>query len=257
MNVILVDDMKVHLDDLQFKIEKYCPELNIVATADSVTSALRMIHAHPPQILFLDVELGDETGFDLLSNLNKIDFKVIFVSGLEKYAHRAFKYLAIDYLLKPVREIDLINAVIRAKEELTRGIDSANIDKLNTIEDLGKPFDFFCINEKKGFTVVYFSNLIKCEADGNCTHFYQLDDEKKAVIKVTSSLNLRNYEEQLFDHDFIRVHRSHIINSKQINSYNSHEQEILLIKGLSAPLGESYKNTFLNFIKKRGRNNGS
>lgn len=241
------------MDDLQFKIEKYCPALHIVAKADSVLSALKSIRAHPPKILFLDVELGDGTGFDLLNHLYSIDFKVIFVSGLEKYAHRAFKYLAIDYLLKPINEIELINAVNRAKEELSRGIDSMNFEKLKSVEDIDKPFDFFCINEKKGFTVVYFSNLVKCEADGNCTHFFLLDDEKKGISRVTSYLNLHNYEEQLSDHEFVRVHRSHVVNSKYILSYNNQEQIIQLVKGLNAPLGDSYKKAFLDFIKNRSR----
>lgn len=257
MNVIIVDDRKVHLDDLQSKIEKYCPELNIVATADSVISAIKVIRENPPRILFLDVELGDGTGFDILKNLYNIDFKVIFVSGLEKYAERAFKVFAIDYLIKPVDEIELVNAVTRAKEELSAGIDSKNFEKLKTIGDIDKPFDFFCINEKKGFTIVYFSDLIKCEADGSCTHFYLIDPETHNVNKVTSYLNLHNFDEQLTDHDFIRVHRSHVINMNKIVSYNSQEQVIHLVKGQWAPLGDSYKKNFLGLIKARSRNSHS
>ena len=244
MDAIIVDDQQIHREDLQHKILKNCPEVQIVATADSVRSALRAIVDYPPKVLFLDVELGDSTGFDLLGHLPRIDFKIIFVSGMEKYAHRAFKYLAIDYLMKPVNELELISAVNRAKEELSRGINQPGIDRLREIEDLAAPFDFLCINDKKGFTVIQMNNMVRCEADGNCTHFFVMDDETKEIVRITSSLNLRNYEEQLFENDFMRVHRSHIINTKLIAGFNNQDQMIRLAKGISVPLGDSYRKSF-------------
>lgn len=251
MKAILVEDVTTHRDDFLRKIESATPEVHVVETAETVKEGIKLIHLHHPDIVFLDVELGAETGFDLLNRLDRIDFKVIFVSGYDKYAHRAFKYLALDYLLKPVDETELINAIGRAKDELRKGLCNVNIETLKLIGDLHKPFDFFCINDKKGFHVIHFAQLIKCEANGYCTDFFLSADDKEGIMKISSSMNIRHYEEQLLEHDFIRVHRSHIINSRHILRYSNLDQTIHLSRGLIVPLGAVYKKGFMAVVKHR------
>jgi two-component system LytT family response regulator len=241
---IIIDDEQPARESLKNYLEEFCPDVKIVAMADSVETGLEVIRKHLPSLVFLDIELPDGKGFDLLRRLGNFSFKVIFITAFTDYATNAIKFHAVDYLVKPVNITELKNAVERVKEELDRHIFSQNLEELkrflrNPEEKIRK----IVIPDVKGFIVLELDQILYCEADGYCTNFI-LTDERK----ITSSRNLKYYEEMISDLDFLRVHHSYLINIQYIISY-LHEGTITLKGNKSIPLGNSYKKAFLEIFK--------
>ncbi|EDM34962.1 response regulator [Pedobacter sp. BAL39] len=212
---IIVDDEPKSRSNLRQLLTEYCPDVEVIAEAGSATSALVMIAAHQPDLLFLDIEMGEISGFDLLKLLHgKQRFELIFVTAFDKYGIQAVKACAIDYLLKPINIIELSTAVDKAikqigpkKENLRLKELVANIDRRIDEQKIAVP-----LADKIEFIAV--SRIIRLEAEGNYTHFY-LDDRKHLLICKT----LKDYQELLERHHFIRTHQSHLINFHRISAY--------------------------------------
>lgn len=240
LNTIVVDDERPSREALSTYLRDYCSDVQVVSECDSVKSAYRAIIDHKPELVFLDIEMPNGNGFDLLKLFNPIDFKIIFVTAFSEYAIKAFRFSAADYLLKPVKVDELIDAVKKVNQELatTESYTNINILRKNlAINDF--QYDTLVIPDCKGFKVLNVNDIIYCEADGYCTHFHLTQKQK-----VTSTKNLKYYEEMLSDHNFIRVHHSSLINLKHVKAY-SHQGEITLTDSLYCPLGNSYKKGFM------------
>jgi two-component system LytT family response regulator len=185
-------------------------------------------------------------GFELLRMFSKIDFKVIFVTAFSDYAIRAFRFSATDYLLKPVKVDELIEAVNKVRQELTVRNTNLNLQVLmEGISNKELPDDQLVIPSTKGFSVIKISDIIMCEAEGYCTHFYLAGKEK-----ITSSKNLKHYEELLVNKNMMRVHHSNLINLAHVKGY-CHIGEISLTEDICCPLGNNYKSRFLEVFGKK------
>jgi two-component system LytT family response regulator len=172
--------------------------------------------------------------------INPIDFKVVFVTAYLEYAITALRFSATDYLLKPVLIDELIAAVNKVRAELSKEIGTMNLQKLlENLTSKKSHYNQLVISNSNGFKVIDTDQIILCEADGYCTHFMLSDGEK-----ITSSKNLKHYEELLSDQSFIRVHNSFMLNMGHIKSY-SNQGEIRLSNNLSCPLGNAYRQKFL------------
>jgi two-component system, LytTR family, response regulator len=244
ITTLLIDDEKPARETLASYINEYCPILEIVATCETSASAFKAIQAHQPKLLFLDIEMPGENGFELLRKIKRIDFDVIFTTAYSGYATRAFRVSAVDYLLKPIKISELIEAVTKVETKLKNN----NFDHLATLieqtnHQSGQP-EKLIIPHQKGFTALNFSEIIMCKADGYCTHFYL---SNKRVI--TSSHHLKYYEETLPNDKFMRVHHSYIINIEHIESYHS-QGEIVMKDDLTCYLSHSHKNSFMKLFKK-------
>lgn len=246
LKTIVVDDEKPSREALTTYIRDFCPGIEIVAECDSVKSAYKAILEHHPQLVFLDIEMPNGNGFDLLQLFKNPSFKVVFVTAFSDYALRAFRCSATDYLLKPVKVDELIEAVDKAKQEYLSGSDNQNLvslmESLNQKDPKPKKL---VIPNNKGFVVINTSDIIMCQADGYITHFYLLGKNK-----ITSTKILKYYEE-IFDHQLIRVHRSYMVNLAHIKGY-THQGEIILSDDLSCPLGDTYKQQFIGLLGKKG-----
>ncbi len=238
LRTIVIDDEKLSREVICNYLETYCPDIEVVATASSVKTAFRAISRHRPDFIFLDIEMSDGKGFDLLTMFERIDFKVIFVTAYSEYAVKAFRFSAVDYLLKPVRIDELISAVEKIK---TRKIQETGI-----LEELMKNLRWesnqpktLIIPHLKGFDVLKISDIIMCMADGYCTNFFVTGNRK-----YTSSRNLKHYDEMLGELNIIRVHHSYLVNIDHVVSY-SRQGEIFLTEDNKAYLGDSYKNLFI------------
>lgn len=243
---IIIDDEKPAREVIKNYLAEYCPDVEVAAMADSAKSALAAIHLHHPDLIFLDIEMPNESGFDLLRQLNRIYFKIIFVTAFSEYAVKAFRFSATDYLVKPVSIRELIDAVGKVRQEMARDSTHINIDELMRItKSPGTRIDTLVIPDTDGFKVLKLTDIIRCEADGYCTTFY-LSDKKK----LTSSRNLKYYEDLLADHSFLRVHNSHLINLHHVKSY-SHEGVITLSFNETAPLGNTYKKRFMEWFGRK------
>ena len=246
IRTIVVDDEKPSREVISNYLRDYCENIQVITTASSVKSAFIAIKKHNPDLVFLDIELGDGKGFDLLTMFEKINFKIIFVTAYSEYAIRAFRVSAIDYLLKPVKIDELKEAVEKAKTFRNDNADTERIASL--IKNLsGSPTiqPTLTIPHLKGFEVLKVNEIIMCKADGYCTEFYLTGKRK-----VISSKNLKNYEILLAGNNFIRVHHSFLVNLNHVCSY-SRQGEIILTEGNRSNLGDSFKDAFIKSFGKR------
>jgi two-component system, LytTR family, response regulator len=245
IRTIIVDDEKPSRDVLCNYLREYCSDVSIVATASSVTSALRAINKFPPDLVFLDIEMPDGTGFELLRKFELINFSVIFVTAYSEYAVKAFRFCAIDYLLKPVKIDELTDAVEKVKlMKWQSPIPSKLTILLNNLDNGFSTIPTLVIPHSSGFDVLKIPEIIMCQADGYCTIF-SLQNGKSLM----STKNLKHYELLLAEHNFLRTHNSYLINLNHILKY-SNQGEIILSGNNKASLGHLYKK---NFIKRFGR----
>ena len=242
MKTIIVDDEQLSREALLKCLSEFCPEIDVVAECNSVSTAFKAIKEYHPGLVFLDIEMPKGSGFELLKMFNPLEFKVIFVTAFSAYAVQAFRCSAIDYLLKPVKVRELIEAVAKANEAaspLSQQI-SVLLENLNKPEETNKKLAIF---HTKGFDIIKTEDIILCEADGYCTKFYISGN-----IKTYSTHLLKYYEEVLPKTQFMRVHNSFIINLEHVNRYTT-QGEIILSEELHCPLSLTRKAEFLRVIK--------
>jgi len=215
ISVIVVDDEQkaretiiniLGLSNLDFKIS---------GEADSVNSAYDLINKKHPDLVLLDINLPDGTGFDLIKMFSHINFKVIFITAHEEYAIKAFKFSALDYILKPITAGDLIQAVEKADETISKEENEIKINAvLSNLEKIKK----IVLKTAESIHIVQVKNIIRCEADVNYTTFY-LDNGESLLVSKT----LKEYSELLETSGFFRTHQSHLVNFDHILRYDKTE----------------------------------
>lgn len=224
MKAILIDDMPQAIQVLKADIAAVAPEIEIIGTADSVVSGAKLLRKEQPDILFLDIQLGDGTGFDILEIIADINFKIIFTTASDEYALRAFKFAAVDYLLKPIGLEALEAAIRRVKTQL-----GTSVENLEVLTDtFRKPNELpsrMCLHTQEKIEVVDIDNIVRCESSDNYTMFY-FDQGKKLMVTRT----LKTFENQLEQHRFFRSHQSHLVNLKFVQSFVRTEGGYLLMK---------------------------
>jgi two-component system LytT family response regulator len=243
---VVVDDEKPSREVLCNYLKEYCPDVEVVATAGSLKTAFRIIKKHQPDLVFLDIELGDGKGFDLLNLFDKLDFRIVFVTAYSEHAVKAFRFSAVDYLLKPVKIDELKEAVEKVRNFNGTSIRSENLAAFfNNLNNTSKPLPTLVIHHIKGYEVLKISDIIMCRADGYCTNFHLTGNRR-----IVSSKNLKQYEELLAEHNFTRVHHSFIINLNYVMSY-SRQGEIILAENNKASLGDAYKDGFIGRFNRK------
>lgn len=213
MTALLVEDMPQALQVLQNDLAEHCPDVEVIATAHSVVEAAKQLRQHRPDLIFLDILLGDGTGFDLLEIFPNLASRIIFVTASDEYALRAFRFAAVDYLLKPVEPLQLRQAVDRAKTQLAHPTESMDLLR----ETIRRPDALptrISLNTQERIAVVDIDQIVRCEADGNNTWFMLASGEKIFVTRT-----LKQFEQLLAQHQFIRVHQSHLLNLAYIREY--------------------------------------
>lgn len=246
IRAIVVDDEAPSRDVMCNYLRDFCTDVEVVATASSVKSAFRAIQKHGPDVVFLDIEMPDGKGFDLLKMFSKINFRIIFVTAYSEYAIKAFRVNAADYLLKPVKIDELNSAVERIRKENSWNYDSEKVaGLLRNLADNSTIQPSIVVSNIKGFEVLKVNEIIMCKADGYLTNFY-LEGNRKVI----SSKNLKQYEDLLREHNIIRVHHSYLVNLRHVQSF-SRQGEIILSENNKASLGDSFRNTFLGRFNKK------
>ncbi|MCF6132597.1 LytR/AlgR family response regulator transcription factor [Flavobacterium wongokense] len=207
LRAVVIDD----IDSIRTKnidiIKSNCPNIAIIGQADSVESGITLIRQIVPDIVFLDVEMPDGTGFDLLQKLKPINFKVIFITGYEDFAIRAFRFSAIDYLLKPLDADDLVEAVNKAEEALSKDVMELKLNTLFSNLERPKNLQKLVLKTAEKIYSVNIQDIVNCESDKNYTTFYFINAPKLVV-----STTLKEYETLLKPFQFFRAHQSHLIN---------------------------------------------
>ncbi|MNJ87319.1 Transcriptional regulatory protein YehT [compost metagenome] len=215
LKAILIDDELKSRSNLRQLLLEYCPNVAIVAEAGSALEAFKLIRELNPDLLFLDIEMGEVSGFDLLKLLTgQQNFEVIFVTAFDKYGIQAVKACAIDYLLKPINILELSNAVEKATIQINPKKENERLKELVANIDRGDDEQKIAIPLSDKIEFLAINKIIRLEAEGNYTHIY-LDNKKQFLVCKT----LKEYQELLENHNFIRTHQSHLINFRKISAY--------------------------------------
>jgi two-component system LytT family response regulator len=222
MKAVIIDDEKKGRETLRGFIDVYCPDLSIIGEAANVKEGIALIKDTRPDVIFLDIEMPDGTGFDLLSAFPSVDFQVVFVTAFDSYAVKAFQFSAVDYLLKPVNPKLLIQAVEKLKKYST--IDSINL-KLDVLLGNRTKIDSIALPTAEGVHLTRIDQITRCVADNYYTTFHLVDDTQIIVSKT-----LKEYSDLLDDFNFYRVHQSHLVNLDYVDKYISGEGGYLIMK---------------------------
>lgn len=248
IRAIIVDDEQHCIDLLQSLLQRhFLHQISIEASCKTVTEAMLAIKQLQPQLVFLDVQIQHETAFELLQQFAAINFEVIFTTAYEKYAVQAFKFSALDYLLKPVLEEDLRIAVGKVKAALNQKQTSARLEVLfGNMRLLESQQRRICIPVSTGLIFLQVSDIIRCESNINYTTLYTADKRKIVAAKT-----LKDFEEMLVESNFYRVHNSHLINLHYIRSYskNGAGGTVVLSDGTEVAVATRRKDEFLKKIQ--------
>ena len=251
LKAILIDDEPRGINSMQKLLQINCPDVNVIGSCTNADEAIEMIRNHEPDLIFLDIAMPVKNGFDLLKELKGFPFEVIFVTAHNQFMIEAFHFSAIDYLLKPVEDNLLVDAVSRAKERIVEKSGSKNVETfLHNIRQKQSPQKMrLCIPSLKGFQVIELDDILYAESSGNYTNLYFLNKPM-----VCTSKPMHEYEKLLEDAGFVRIHKSILVNLLHVKEYlrgeggsvilsNGHEVEVARRKKdlLIAKMKEYYK----------------
>lgn len=215
LKAIIVDDEQHCINRLDGLLQDEGHDIEVMARCKTIDEAQRKITDLSPDIIFLDVELGNNTGFDLLSQLDTFDFEVIFTTSFDNYALKAFKFSALDYLLKPIDKNDLANALQKLREQRNLKETSKKIDILfHNFKEGNESSKRIAIPTLDGFVMIDTNDIIRFQSDVNYTHIHTLSNKK-----ITASKTLKYFEGILESNAFFRVHKSHLVNLSLVEHY--------------------------------------
>ena len=241
MNVkaLLIDDEQHNLDNLQAMLSTYCPQVDTCGTALNVDSGKSLLYIHQPDLLFLDIHMPQQNGFDLLRELPEHSFEVIFVTAYDQYAIQAMRFAAVDYLLKPVDISELQVAVDRAIKQRRLKTQNQQLENLMNLlkADTTKEDQRIALATVKETRFVKISEIIRCQSSNNYTTFYLTGGETLLVCKP-----IYEYDDLLKNYDFMRCHQSHSVNKKFIKSWKKEFGDFLLLTdGSEVPISRGKK----------------
>jgi len=249
ITALLIDDDKHLRTGLKALLERYTNDIFIIGEAESVKTGISAIEKLRPQVIFLDIHLTDGTGFDILERISKINGKlkahVVFITAHEQYALKAFKFSALDFILKPVDPEELQHTMLKIKEAVGKNNSFENIDLL--LENIRKKVDNFkriALSTSDGIHLFEVSDIIRCEAKVNYTQFF-IKNHKPVLISKT----LKEYEELLSEHGFERIHQSHLINLSYLKSYiKTDGGYVIMADNTNIPIAQSKREKLQELI---------
>jgi len=225
IRVAVIDDEPHIRDGLLRLLGNHCPNVLIAGTAGSVKEGKELIRKQHPDLVLLDIRMGDGTGFDLLKQLDPVDFKVIFITAYDQYAVRAFKFSALDYILKPVDPDDLKEAVKRAEKILQHDLRIRLAALENNLLPGKIQHKKIVLKTTENVFIIEIPRISFCESDGSYTVIH-LDDGKKIMV----SKNLKEYDDMLNEQGFYRIHKSFLINLSYVERFEKGEGGFVVLK---------------------------
>ncbi|MFN0275666.1 MAG: LytR/AlgR family response regulator transcription factor [Chitinophagales bacterium] len=237
---ILVDDEEPGRKNLGILLKKYCPEIEVIADAAGAVEAKQKINVLQPDVLFLDVQMPELDGFDLLDSLSQKNFCVVIVTAHAEYGIQAVKAGATDYILKPIVIKELQQAVKRVVEESENKTQQISSSKVQTHERI-------TLTHTNGFAILELQDIIKLEADDNYTRVYTSDKKTYYVSKP-----LKQFEDNLPEKIFFRLHRSYIINIKHVVEYTREDGGMVIMRdGAKIQIPRARYNDFMEAMKRQ------
>lgn len=243
---IIIDDEEKNINLITHFVSKFIPEIELVGTANSVDSGIEIINLLQPDILFLDIQLNDKNAFNLLDSIDFSEIEIIFITAYNDFAVKAFKYNAIDYIMKPIS----INDLIKASKKVMQRIDEKNLFNksiqssplsLDTIQES----KFISISSVGKIELINKEDIIFCKSEGRYTIFYLKD-----LTERVASKNLGEYETLLECDIFFRIHHSYIVNISYLKSiYKKTGYWCEMINGIKLPISKRREEVLKNFLK--------
>ena len=247
IKTLLVDDEPRGLSALEKLLNMHCPELEIIAACNSADDAIEKIAALSPQLVFLDIAMPGKSGFEMLKGLGSINFEIIFITAHDNYMTQAFRFSVVDYLLKPVDDELLIDAVKRAAKRIDEKQPGKAIETLlhNIQQKTPSQEMKLCITSVRGFQVIELKDILYCEASGNYTNFYFTTSST-----ICTARSIHEYEELLADCGFMRTHKSYLVNPFHVKEYFRGEGgSVMLSNGKELEVSRRKKDEFLKKMK--------
>lgn len=224
IHAIIIDDERHSCDALKMLLDKSCPQVQVAAICYSGAEAIKKIKEIKPDLVFLDIEMPAMNGFQMLEQISSINFEIIFTTSYDQYAITAFKFSALDYLLKPVDREELEKAVQKVSKKINPGISQQLEILLQKINQPAIPVQRIALPTMQGLEFVPVDSIIHCSSSNNYTEVF-LSDKKRLLVSRT----LKETEEMLADHAFLRVHHSHIVNLNAVTRYVKGEGGYLIM----------------------------
>jgi len=245
LKAVIIDDEQGSIDTLKWKLENYCPEVSLVASFDNPVEGIEFLKRNPPNLLFLDIEMPMLTGFDVLEELGRdISFDVIFITAYDNFGIQAVKFSALDYLLKPVQNKELKEAIEKHKTKTGNKIPSEQIDLLLSnvkAEQKGKS-GRLALASKESIEFIDPHDIVACEAKSNYTSIYLAEGRKKVISKT-----LKEFEEMLLPFDFFRPHNSHLVNLNRVKEFIRGDGGYLIMENkMKIPVSKTKREELLN-----------
>lgn len=216
LTCVVIDDEASNRELLSIMIHDFCPQLKLLGQAENMASGIQLIEEYGPGLVFLDIEMPGGSGFDLLRHFEKRDFDVIFTTAYNQYALLAFKFSAIDYLLKPIDPQELVGAVekVKGRQGNQGSMESLRV-LLENISRQGELPRKLMIPDQNGFVVTEVNEIIRFSAEGSYTQVVLTGGRK-----LITSRTLGSFEEMVERHSFFRIHNSHLVNLDHVTKYN-------------------------------------
>lgn len=243
--VLIIDDEKRTRDLIAKMIETFGFDLTVISEGETMDTAIKAIQKHQPDILFIDIQMPDGTGFDVLNSIESKKFEVIFITAYQEYAIKAIKFSALDYILKPIDAEELHTAILTAIDSVDFKKEDAQYEALENNIQPGNRRKLV-LKTQECVYIVDLSEIIRCEADKNYTFFF-LNSGKKILVSRT----LKDFETMLNGYGFFRIQQSHLINLDYLDRYDKHQGGAIIMKdGSAVPLSPAKKDQFFKLLER-------
>jgi two-component system, LytTR family, response regulator len=237
IKAVIIDDIPEAIAVLKSDLENYCVNIEVVGSADGVVGGAKLIKEMQPDLVFLDIQMQDGTGFDLLEILTETNFGLIFTTASDEFAVKAFKFSAVDYLLKPIDPDELMDAVSKIEKQ------DKPAERIDLLKENFHQAKRIALNTLDKIHIVNVEEILRCESSINYTMFYFMDETKLLVTKT-----LKEFDKLLGDHGFIRVHQSHLINTTVIKEFIKSDGYIIMKDGTRVPVSTRKKQVLMDMI---------
>ena len=245
LKAVLIDDEKNALEMLEWQLHTYCPQVEVSAICMNADKGIAAIQQHKPQLVFLDIEMPKKNGFEVVQAFPQPFFDVIFTTAYNQFALKAFRFAALDYLLKPIDADDLVVAVSRYEKKMLHGNFKQQLDIL--MQQYNQPNalpDKISFATQQAIHFINPANIVYCESASNYTTLHFIDKSKMVVSKT-----LKEVEETLVHYHFYRIHHSYIINLKHVNRYVKMDGgSIEMTDGAQLPISRQRKEELMKVL---------
>jgi len=245
IKALIIDDEPGIRRMLSLMLKQHCPDVHVSGEAGNVAEAHKLILEVNPDLIFLDIMMADGTGFDLLQKFKKVDFHVIFITAFEEYAVKAFRFSAVDYLLKPVEVDELVSAVEKLKHLMNAEQDLRITTLVKNMKEGKKEDKKIVLRTQDKFHFIKVSEIIYCASEANYTTFYL---ENGSGVLVSKSL--KDYEDMLADFNFYRPHKSYLINLSNISGFEKGEGGFIIMNNNArVPIASRKREELLKIVE--------